>query len=241
MGVAFPAAQSEQALRLLGLPTEGYEVVPTDVENCLLLCPRSTGSTRQIDPMERAYVELCSLDLARDLRQAEADRRAAEEQIGRLGEQLAEWQRQLMATSEKMAHFQQYSQERERYFAGEFHRLLQHPDVSGAEVFDAGVRVFTGAIEIAYRQQRFRIGEFRIDLYIQGRVVITNLRNFGRNTSHHHPHVSGSSVCFGNIASAVHKLLGEFELVTAAFVIIEFLKSYNNSNPYCSIANWPEV
>jgi hypothetical protein len=250
-GLAVPAEQLQQALTLLGLPADGYKYVYTNVENCMLLVPttrrrrskQSGNSSEQgLSRIQQAYMELCSGRIVKELKEAEKVVQEKGQQVNLLMQQITASQRELTLARDKLVHFQRYSKEVGEHWAKELDRLLEHPDVKGLDVFEGGIRVFTNTIYIPYGGRRYCIGEFRFEIYLGGEVTFTNLRNRGRDSGYPHPHISGSKACFGNIGPSVAKLIGEFEFVAAAFLIIEFLKSYNEEgSPYRPISNWEEV
>lgn len=152
--------------------------------------------------------------------------------------ELARAQSEAAMARAKLSHFQQFSRAREAYWEQEFNRLMAHPSVAGVEVFEGGLRVFTTPITILHAGQRYRVGDFRVDLYVGGKVVVSNLRNPGVDPTYDHPHVTRGSPCLGTIAGPVAKLIGEHEFVTAAFLLLEFLETYNPDSAYCPVTNW---
>lgn len=237
-GVAFPAEHVRAALALLGLTPEAWRAVPASVDGCALLVP--SGLQGADDPDRSGYVGLCTLRLGRELKEAERALHAAEEQAAKLMQDLARVQGDAASAREKLIHFQRYTRGREAYWAGEFDRLRNHPHVAGVEVFEGGLRVRTTAIHIAVESRRYLIGRFEMELYVGGRVLLHNVARVGADGCDH-PHVKKGSPCLGNIAGPVAKLIGEFEFVTAAFLLLEFLESYNPENAYCSVSHWKEV
>lgn len=243
-GVAFPEEQREQTLRLLELPTDGYHEIATEVDNLFLMIPQRKRDAR--NATQEAYINLCRLRLVQEVEQSEDKLRNLEEQIQSHLQQIAELSRAAAIERHKLAHFQSYTRKHEQEWAAEFESLLEHPDVKGIEVFDGGLRIFTNTIYITHGRKRYRIGDFRIDIYITGKLQIYNIRNAGRNNSYAHPHIRNGGIgCVQiggrNLGAVLAQLIGEFEFATAAFTIIEVLKSYNPNDCIRAITNWEEV
>lgn len=69
-------------------------------------------------------------------------------------------------------------------------------------------------------------------------IVAHNPNYPGDDTSHPHPHVSGTGLCFGEGKSAFLTALARCSYVDAFEIILAVLNNYNGSSPYMPIENW---
>lgn len=132
----------------------------------------------------------------------------------------------------------------------EYQKIISLPEVEFVDIVwkqeRSIITVFTKMIEIHYEDDFYQIGKFKIDIYpyaytneeeYENPVVCHNLTC--RSNGYDHPHVSNGECCFGDSCSSVPKLLGRYEIADLVKFMIYFLKSYNDSNPFHSIGNWP--
>jgi hypothetical protein len=70
------------------------------------------------------------------------------------------------------------------------------------------------------------------------RITAHNPNYPENDTSHPHPHVSGSGLCFGEGKSACLTALARGSFVDAFEIILAILSNYNGSSPYAGIENW---
>lgn len=120
-------------------------------------------------------------------------------------------------------------------------RLTPSPiDSMELDASEGKITVSTNDISIEHDDNDYYIGKFRIDIYpIKSEIRFTNL--IKKVKGYHHPHISQDGTpCFGNIASTVYYLLIHQDLFQLVTLLIEFLKSYNEDNPYKSIDYWDE-
>ncbi len=116
--------------------------------------------------------------------------------------------------------------------------------MSGVKSIDSGagfIAVHTNTILINYEDKRVRIGDFRIEIYLNGYVHISNTDNHGRYTFYEHPHIRDGKPCLGNQTEALSKLIAEGQLSTVVAILLSFLQSYNPEDAYCEITCWPEM
>ena len=102
------------------------------------------------------------------------------------------------------------------------------------------VIIETGPITIRHNGMLHEMGEFTIKMRANARdwngvsITGTKLRD-----GTYHPHVSGTGQpCFGNIKPMVGNLIKECEFEELSFLLIDFLKSYSENNPYRNISYW---
>lgn len=123
-------------------------------------------------------------------------------------------------------------------FSDEFDYLVEIPEVREVQVQDGIVSVFTNPIHVEYGKKQYDLGSFRVDIQFNGQVSLRNLtKPYGL---YDHPHVWDGRPCLGNTRAGLAKLIGEFQLVAATQVLIDFLKTINHKDWYISIENWGE-
>ena len=103
---------------------------------------------------------------------------------------------------------------------------------------DGRITVYTDDISIDHDDIDYYIGKFKIDIYpVKSEIKFTNLVK--KVQGYHHPHISQAGIpCLGNISSTVYYLLVHQEIYQLITLLIEFLKSYNEDNPYKTIDHW---
>jgi hypothetical protein len=126
----------------------------------------------------------------------------------------------------------------------EYDRLCKLPQVRQISVHDAMVRVLTETISIAdHEGQVHRIGEFQIDIDMANNQVkmqnldLVQVRLLG---GFHHPHVSSDAApCLGSLRSFFANCFRAGKIVDIIVHSVEFLRSYNERDCFCSVNNWP--
>jgi len=107
---------------------------------------------------------------------------------------------------------------------------------------DGGVvRVLTRPLHLVHEGRTFLIGEFSLDLALQGELRIRNVSNTIKQGGWEHPHVQGGIPCLGNLRDGVLRLLGELQLAPLTSLMIQFLESYEPETAYSQVENWQEV
>jgi hypothetical protein len=150
--------------------------------------------------------------------------------------------REVKGAEQKLVQLAKARPEAEDGYRKEFEKFLTIQDVKKIEAGDGVIRVFTNMIFIKHEGVKYQIGEFRIEIFINGGIKFFNLTNGGKgpgatnpsgfngNTSYnrHHPHVQGDGTpCLGTISSAVPQLIGEYQYSVVAILAIQYLKSVN--------------
>lgn len=105
-------------------------------------------------------------------------------------------------------------------------------------VFDgAYVIIESGPVTIRHNGMTHEMGEFTIKMRaVSDRIIITGTKP---RDGVFHPHVnSGGFPCFGNIKQLVDRLSKDCEFEELAFILLDFVKSYSEDNPYRNIAHW---
>ncbi len=85
------------------------------------------------------------------------------------------------------------------------------------------------------------VGEFRVQFnFTAGNLRITNTTHpiMQGDTRYDHPHVRNGVPCLGNIQKHVKGLLASWNLVYLVPLTLDFLRSYNPSNPHCNLRAW---
>jgi len=97
-----------------------------------------------------------------------------------------------------------------------------------------------GQIDIEYKGKTYDIGRMVIKIDPNdNEIKCSNLTRDVR--SYPHPHVDSSgNICLGSADYGISVLLGNKQFDVAILMIVQFLKTYNNRNPFSLIENWPE-
>ncbi|MBI5166789.1 MAG: hypothetical protein HY998_03465 [candidate division NC10 bacterium] len=146
---------------------------------------------------------------------------------------------QRLKESRKRLKFLQGTQEESEIYKKEFDCLLEIPEVREVLVQNWVVSIFTDTIFAEHGKRLYKLGSFRINVHFNGQLAIKNLTDpYG---FYDHPHIWDGKPCLGNIRVGLAKLIGEFQLMAAAQVLIDFLKTINPKDWYTPIENWQEM
>jgi len=121
----------------------------------------------------------------------------------------------------------------------ELERLQAVPGVCQASVQDGRISLTTAPILVEHAGRPYRLGRFQVDLHFNGDVRMRNLTN--RLGPYDHPHIHQGRPCLGSIREGVAKLLGEFQFVAAAEVLMDFLHTVNPADWRLAVSQWPEA
>jgi hypothetical protein len=122
---------------------------------------------------------------------------------------------------------------------GELERLQALPGVCQAGVQDGRISLTTAPVLVEHEGRHYHLGRFQVDLNFNGDVRIRNLTN--PVGTHDHPHIHRTRPCLGPIREGIAKLLGEFQFVAAAEVLIDFLHTVNPADWRLPVRRWPEA
>jgi hypothetical protein len=78
-----------------------------------------------------------------------------------------------------------------------------------------------------------------VDLHFNGDVRMRNLTD--RVGPYDHPHIHQGRPYLGTIREGIAKLLGEFQFVAAAEVLMDFLHTVNPADWRLAVSHWPET
>ncbi len=177
--------------------------------------------------------------------------------IKKLQDELVTKVRETKGAEQKLVQLEKARPDAEEGYRKEFEKFLTIQDVKKIEAGDGVIKVFTDMIYITHDKVKYMIGEFRIEIFINGGIKFFNLTNQGKgpghtrpsgfegNTSynHHHPHVQASGdACLGNISTALPQLIAEYQYSVVAILAIQFLKSVNvDDSAGKGIYWWPKA
>lgn len=105
-------------------------------------------------------------------------------------------------------------------------------------MFDGAYAIIeSGPVTIRHNGMTHEMGEFTIKMRaVSDRIIITGTKP---RDGVFHPHVnSGGFPCFGNIKQLVDRLSKDCEFEELAFILLDFVKSYSEDNPFRNIAHW---
>lgn len=95
----------------------------------------------------------------------------------------------------------------------------------------------TQEIIIHYYDHEYKFAPYEVEVNIfDSKIMIRGDSNDVRG--YIHPHISGESICWGNIGSMILDLLGRMEFYALFNLIHSFLSTYNEDDPYLKIQHW---
>jgi hypothetical protein len=190
---------------------------------------------------KRAYVEVVTRFFEDQLAFTEEELAAAEQRVAALSKELVQAVRAVHKARKHSRALQTTGDAdlgaRER----EYEEVLQMRRVRALEADGSAIRILTEPILLEHGGRRYLIGEFSIDLDLNGTITIRNLKNTISKGGWEHPHVQGGMPCLGNVRDGLLKLLGEGEIVPLTSMLIQFLESYDPDTAYSKIDSWEEI
>lgn len=190
-----------------------------------------------IEPRQ-AYVTAC-------MSFGEAERTRLQEEIeqkrvrlAQLSDEVRAVSRTLHAARRRLQAIESIASLERHQFEADFDELLSLPHVRSIELEGTRIRLLTEPIVIEHLGQRYRIGEFALDVDLVRGLQVSNLNNTGPKDGWDHPHIQAGFPCFGNLRDGFEKLLGECQIVPLVSMVIQFLETYTPETAYCSIDLW---
>lgn len=190
---------------------------------------------------KRAYVEALENFLGGQIVLTEEQLAAAEQRVAALSKELVQAvstvhkARKQSKTTQASAGADLEARERE------YEDVLQMRLVRAIEVEGSRITILTEPIAVEHEGRRYLIGEFSLEVDLNGTITIRNLSNTIRKGGWEHPHVQGGLPCLGNVRDGMMKLLGEGALVPLTSILIQFLESYEPETAYSTIESWEQV
>ena len=110
----------------------------------------------------------------------------------------------------------------------------------------AGVRIDgdllvldTHPIDVDFEGGTYAFGAFEIRLDLQRSDVRIHGKNGQGVSGYPHPHIAGDGrPCLGNMSPIVAEMLGRSDVVGLSVAMLEFIRAYNEDNPYVDIRRW---
>ena len=169
----------------------------------------------------------------------ESEIRSTEETLDAASRRITAETRHLHACRRRLGQLRGELDEGESDLARELDRLSELPEVAGTTAFPAGLRMITRPLQVEHGGRLYALGSFQVDLLYNGDITIHNLTS--RHGFYDHPHVWDGTPCLGNVREGLAKLIGEFQLVAASEVILDFLKTINQKDWHISIDHWGKI
>ena len=95
------------------------------------------------------------------------------------------------------------------------------------------IKAYTGPIDLSNYKKKFHIGEFLIEIFIDGNIKFYNLTN--KKEEYDHPHILNNIACLGNIKESVSKMILNFNFLPLFDLLYDYLTSYNEEGPYIKL------
>jgi hypothetical protein len=185
-----------------------------------------------------AYVRACREGVAEDLRLCQSEAAYLEDGVEEMARRVTADTRRLREGYRRLRTLQGRA-DGEEGSGRELERIQAVPGVCQASVQDGRISLTTGPILVAHAGRSYRLGPFQVDLHFNGDVRMRNLTN--RVGPYDHPHIHQGRPCLGSIREGIAKLLGEFQFVAAAEVLLDFLHTVNPADWRLAVTCWPEA
>ncbi len=184
--------------------------------------------------LSQAWIDEQTTRLERDLA-------VKETRVRDLGTEITHVWRDILLVRQELKTLLQAQEDLSRRYEEDLDRILKMSGVKGVDVGPGFIKVETGPIVINYQGKAFHIGEFRIEIYLNGFIHLSNTNNSCRYPFYDHPHVRDRKPCMGNHTEALSKLIAEGQWSTVVAILLSYLQSYNPEDAYCEITSWPEI
>lgn len=185
-----------------------------------------------------AYVRACQERVDEEIRFLRAEIAFLEDGVEEMARRIAADTRRLTEGRRRLR-LLQGGRDQPESSGRELESLQALPEVCEARIQDGRISIITSPIVVEHGGRRYRLGRFQLDLHFNGDVRIRNLTD--RIGPFDHPHVHQGRPCLGTVREGVAKLLGEFQFVGAAEVLIDFLKTVNPADWRLPVLHWPEA
>lgn len=185
-----------------------------------------------------AYARECRERVADEIRFLQADTAFLEEGVEEIARRITADSRRLKEGRRRLGQLQARRAISEPS-EGDLERLKDLPEVLEVRILDGRFRVTTSPILAGFEGRTYRLGNFQIDLSLDGDIRISNVSN--RIGPYDHPHICQGRPRLGNIREGIAKLLGESQFAAATEVLIDFLKTVNPVDWRQHIGYWPET
>ena len=97
----------------------------------------------------------------------------------------------------------------------------------------------TYPVEIEYDEWKYNLGSYDISIWFIGNSIEISSLNGIKHQGYPHPHVdTDDHPCLGNIHNIVHKLLINGDYSNLLNLLNQFVRSYNDDNPFVKIERW---
>jgi hypothetical protein len=108
------------------------------------------------------------------------------------------------------------------------------------QVTETEIRATTDHIDLYWNGTDYDLGRFEIRIPLREGTLTIHQKEPDRIVDGFpHPHVNSQGVpCLGNIAGMVRQFLGEGEVFQLVTLLLTFLRSYNEDNPYLRLERW---
>lgn len=184
------------------------------------------------------YIGACRERVAEELRFLEDEIAILEEGVEEMARRITTDTRRLRQGRRRL-HLFPGGQDPLEISGQEMQRIQALPEVCEADGQAGRIRLTTAPILVEHGGRRHCLGRFQVDLFFNGDVRIANLTN--RVGPFDHPHVHASRPCLSGVREGIAKLLGESQVVAAAEVLIDFLKTVNPAEWRLPVSHWPDV
>ena len=164
-----------------------------------------------------------------------------ETKVRDLGAEITHLWRDILALRQTLKSLQETQQNLNRDSSVEFERLSRLSEIKSIDVGAGCLKVDTNPLVVDHGGKKFRMGEFRFEIYLNGYVHLINLSNPCRYPFYDHPHIRDGKPCLGNHTEALSKLIAEGQFSTVVAILLSYLQSYNPEDAYCDITLWPEM
>jgi hypothetical protein len=191
--------------------------------------------------LAQQFLELSRNWLEEQIGKDEHDLVAKEAKVRELGSEITLLWRDIVLLRRSLKGLRHVSSEDQPDYRSEFDRLNKISGIKALNIGAGFLTLDTDTIIIKHQDKQYQIGDFRLDIYMNGYIRMRNIKNPGRYPYYDHPHIRDGEPCVGNHTEAVAKLIAEGQLSTVASLLLSYLHSYNPEDAYCEITYWPET
>jgi hypothetical protein len=197
------------------------------------------GSRHRLHALAReAYINACREGVGDEIRFLQSDIAFLEAGVEEMGRRIAADTRRLTEGRRRLRALEGGQGTPDRP-GPDLAALRALPEVHEVRRGESCITILMHPLLVEHEGRRYRLGAFQVELHDNGDVRINNLSD--RVGPFDHPHVCEGHPRLAGIREGVAKLLGESQVVAAAEVLIDFLKTVDPADWRLPIQSWPEA
>lgn len=125
-------------------------------------------------------------------------------------------------------------------------KLRDVAGVAGVKIQGQILHLFTERVVIHHTHSEYHepwvwdLGTFDIRVDMRTKAISIHSLDYAERNGNKHPHVSGTSPCFGHIGNEVSQLSGRGDWFNLAQLLVAYIQTYNPQSPYRNLEGFDD-